>query len=143
MKFVVFILCMFATVSGQSQNKSRDTLYFEILCGFGAQTSKAIQTFKTIVELNDTAVIQNKLFADSKLEQVLAAITLRYYKTTSPLRLTESQEKKIQEISRFKDKFSLCFTCTFHQKGTVKELFNGKNYSGSYSIIESFLSNRL
>jgi hypothetical protein len=134
---------MLATVPGQSQNKTRDTLYIEISCGFGAQTSKAIQSFKTIVDLNDTAAIQNKLFADSKLEQVLAAITLKYYKRLSPLRLTDSQEKKLQEISKFKDKFSLCFTCTFQQQGTVKELFNRKEYVGSYSVIESFLSNRL
>jgi len=143
MKFVAFIFSLFVSSHGQAQDKPGDKLNLEILCGSGAQTSKDIQAFKIIVDLNDTTAISNKLFVGSKLEQVLSAITLRYYQTSGSFLLTEGQEKRIREISKFKDKFSLCFTCTFHQEGSVKRLFYRRNHLSSYSIIETFLSNKL
>ena len=143
MKIVAFILCVFVAVQGQSQEKIVDELNLQIFCGYGAQTSKDIQAFKTFVALNDTINLRNKLFDGSKLEQILSAITLKHYQVNGSLQLTQLEQKKVVEISKLKDKFSLCYTCTFHQEGTVKELFSRRKYSSSYAIIESFLSNKL
>lgn len=143
MKYIAFILCIFVSVYGQSQENIASTLSIEITCGFASQTSQDIQAFKSLINLNDTTAIRNKLFEGSKLEQILTAIILRYYKVNGLLRLTEDQQKKIIEVSKLKDRFSLCFTCTFHQEGTVKKLFNDKKYFNSYSIIERFLLERL
>jgi hypothetical protein len=142
MKLVAFILSIFVSFLCHSQDKTSDELYFDISCGFAAQTSKEIQAFKSIVDLGDTAAIADKLYLGSKLEQILAAIVVRYYQKNASFRLTKDQEKRMREISNLKYKFSLCFTCTFRQKGIVKELFDKKRYLASYSIIEYYLTRK-
>jgi len=134
---------MLATVGLFAQEKVEDDLNFEIFCGSGAHISKGIVLFKEIVDTHDTIALRKKLFADTKLEQILTAITLTYYRGNTHLRLTRNEQQKIKEISKFKDKFSVCFTCLFYQQGTVKQLFNRKKYLESYAIIESFLSDKL
>ena len=137
-----FIFCTFLSVLGYSQKKVSEELNLEIICGSGAYTAGEIQTFKYIVDRKDTLALRNKLFAGSRLEEVLAAITLKYLQSVDSIHLTQEENKKFDQISKYKDRFSLCFTCTFQQEGMVKDLFNRKKYSASYEIIESFLFNR-
>jgi len=139
MKAVVLILSLFVVVQAQSQNNDGDELDLQISCGFGGKSSFEILMFKKIVDRNDTWTLRRKLFSGSKLEQILSVIMLRRLEKRNSIKLTPDELKKLEDISNLEDKFSLCYTCTFGQEGTVKQLFYSKNYLASYNIIEGFL----
>ena len=141
MKVRVLILALLSTNLLMSQ-KLENKLDFQIMCGFAAYTSADIQDFKTFVDQKDSVTIKNKLFEGAEIEQILSAIILKHYNENSFLKLSKSEMGKIIEVSKSKSKFSICFTCTFQQEGTVKQLFNQKDYLPSYNIIEEYLLNK-
>src|SRR4026207_947085 len=100
MKVLVIILIILATTKLHSQNKPESELNFQIFCGHLAQTSKDIRSFKEIIDLKDTAFILKKLLKGSKLEQILSAITLKYYQASIGIELTKVEQKRLNQISR-------------------------------------------
>jgi hypothetical protein len=142
MKFRVLILAILLTHSVYSQNSSKEPLYIQITCGSGAQTTKEINRFKEEAQLKDSSIIKKKLIEGLEFDQVLSAIILWHYYLNRQVTLSPIEYKKITEISKSKRKFELCFTCTFHEKGTLKDLFNEKKAMCSYTIIKEYLLNK-
>jgi hypothetical protein len=143
MKFLVLIFFVLSNCELLSQDLVDSRLNFQVICGAGAETSIEIQEFKKIIELNDSGAINKKLISGTRIEKVLAALTLKFYQSKGSRQLTENQSETIRQISKFEDKFSLCFTCTFHQHGTIKQLFYRKRFSLSNSILENYLTQPL
>jgi hypothetical protein len=93
--------------------------------------------------LRDSIIIKKKLFKGSELEQVLSVIVLKHYQGNKLLELSHPEINQMRNNSRSKKKFTLCYTCLFHQQGTEKQLFGKRKYIGSYKIIRYYLINSL
>ncbi|WP_462253216.1 hypothetical protein [Ferruginibacter sp.] len=141
MNLKALILALLFTNVLYGQPNNNDLIYFQVICGAGAETAQEIQTLKNLVNLKDSISIRKKLFEGSSLEQVLSAIVLKHYYTDGFLKPSPEEHKKIRQVSNSKKKFMLCFTCTYHQEGKVKHLFHKKKYLLSYGIIKFYLFN--
>lgn len=141
MKFEALILALLFTNLSYSQPNNDGPIYFQVTCGGGAQTTAEIQTVKKLITLKDSTTIRKKLFEGSKLEQILSAIVLKQYYAEGFLKSSPEELKKIRQISNSKWKFTLCFTCTYHEQGKVKHLFHNKRNLFSYDIIKIYLFN--
>jgi hypothetical protein len=139
MKFRVLILVLLLTNHAFPQEGYKEPLFLSISCGFAAQTDQEIVNFRHHASLKDSVIIKKYLHDGSDLEQVLSAILLRYYYSKGQLQLSTYELRIISAISKSKRKYELCYTCTFQEKGTIKDLFKKKNETASYSIIEGYL----
>jgi hypothetical protein len=142
-----FILLLFILQPGNNiygQATKNTQVYFQVICGAGGYTSKEIASFRSsYCKLEDSSDLRAKLFYGSALEQILSAIILQHYYSEAQLKLSKNESDKIKQISKSKAKFSLCFTCTFQQEGTLKQLFNSQKYSTSLGILKEYLLNKI
>lgn len=136
MKCIVFLLSIFlsCTCIGQSE---KEKLYIKVICGAGTQNSEEIESFKLISSAKDSAEIRNKLIVGSDIEQVLSAILLLHYSSNGIFKLSHNELTKIKILSKSRRKFILCFTCTYHEEGTLKKLFKQK--LAAFEIIKQYL----
>ena len=136
MKLLLFIIGFILSHISFGQ-KEKEQLYFRVFCGGGAQTSKEIKSFKLISSLKDSVEIKTKLLEGSDLEQILSAIILTYYYSNGTLKLSHPLREKINNLSKSRRKFILCYTCTYHEEGTLKKLFKKK--TAAFIIIKGYL----
>jgi len=67
LKFLTLILGVHLSFALQGQSV-KEKLYFRVICGAGGQSSKEIDSFKSISSLKDSAEIKKKLFTGSDIE---------------------------------------------------------------------------
>jgi hypothetical protein len=129
MKTYLTLVCLFLSLASFSQKRDTGLIEFWVTCGAGAQTSEEIQLFQKLNKLNNYSTIRQKLFNGNEVETVLSAIILKHYLINNLIELTQAELDKIDQIAKSKKKYSLCFTCTFHEAGTLKQLFTKKGHS--------------
>ena len=140
--YLTFIYLLFSLVSF-SQKSNTDIVGFDVFCGAGAQTSKEIQVFQKLNDSKNYSAIRKKLFEGTSTEEVLSAILLIEYSSNKLVELTQGELDKINQIAKSERKFSFCFTCTFHEKGTLEQLFAKKRLFPVYELMKRSLLNTL
>jgi hypothetical protein len=126
MKKCLAIIYLLISLSSFSQKHQLEAIQFKITCGSGAFTSKEIEEFKILHTLGDVNTIRGKLIDGNDIEKVLSVIMLRHYAQNKIANITPIELKAIDRMKVSKRKFILCFTCTFHEKGTLKYFFKKK-----------------
>lgn len=142
MKIIFSILLIVQVTYAHAQKKGVE-IDLSIYCGFGAYTSDEIKAFKNLVTGKDTLTIRHKLFNGAAIEQIMSTIVLMHYHKNGPIKLSKREADKMFHVSNWRNTFLICYTCTFQQKGTVKQLFNRKKYLASYSVVEDYLFGKL
>jgi hypothetical protein len=139
MKILLLLFLLLTSMTSGAQNEDF-RIRFAVTCGAGAQTSNEIAAYKQLNEQKDYKSIREKLFTGNPLEQVLSVILLKYYSSTAVIELTKQEFKKIEQITKSKERFSLCFTCTFAEEGTIKQLFANKKEATYYLVKGTMLN---
>ena len=142
MRILLFSYILLSSFLSWSQNKHKKEIFFGVVCGSGAQTSEEIRSFKLLYELADYRKIREKLFDGSSIEQVLSAILLKYYLSTNTFNLTEPEKKKIDQLSKSRTRFEICYTCLYTRKGTLKQFFSEKDQV-NYQLVKHAMLNDL
>lgn len=132
--FLVIPVLLLSFIS-RSQSGEKGTIRFAVTCSAGAYTSPEIEDFKLLNEQKDYKTIRSKLFAENWKEQVLSAILLKHYSSTGRIELSKQELEKVHQIAKSGKRFFFCFTCSFSEEGTLKQLFAGK-YQVVYDILQ-------
>lgn len=110
-----------------AQRGDQNILDISVSCGFGAYTSKEIQSLQDLNSSKDFKAIKSKLLEGTDIEAVLSVIILKEYYTNKLFELNALELSKIRQLEKSNEKFSFCYTCTYQKRGTLKQLFSNKN----------------
>ena len=143
MKILLTLVYFLVSVCSFSQKGNADILHFSVVCGFGAQTSEEILAFHKLNNLKEYSMIRKMLLEGTDIEKVLSTIILKEHYLNNRVELTSIELDKINQIAKSNRRFSLCFTCTLQEDGTLKQLFTKKRLLPIYEIIKESLFSSL
>ena len=128
MRINILLIFFLISLSAKSQESDNKQIDFRISCGFAGMTSPEVQSIQYFMFL------KRKLFGNNNSEAILSAISLSELQSKKHLVLGADEQNKINEIKEWNIKYSLCYTCTGHYSGVVRELLQN-TWNESYSII--------
>ncbi len=124
MRQFIVILFFFTFLTGNAQENE---IRFLIACGIAGSTSPEVTNIQNLAESEDYSALKKNLFAADKAMAILSAIALDQLEADGFISLSEKEKQKIAEISNWKDRYSVCYTCTQHYTGTITDLFKASN----------------
>ena len=134
MRINILLIFFLISLSAKSQESDNKQIDFRISCGFAGMTSPEVQSIQYFTSKKNYMFLKRKLFGNNNSEAILSAISLSELQSKKHLVLGADEQNKINEIKEWNIKYSLCYTCTGHYSGVVRELLQN-TWNESYSII--------
>jgi len=134
MRINILFLSFLISLSAKSQESDTKQIDFRISCGYAGMTSPEVKSIQHLTTKPNYIILKKKLFGNNNSEAILSAISLSELQSKKYLVLGTDDQNRIDEIKKWNIKYSLCYTCTGHYSGTVRELLQNTR-NESYSII--------
>lgn len=120
---------------GQAQDNESKGITIRIACGFAGVTSPNIYNVRELIQSKGYFLLKRRIFSDDLATSVLSAIALKELKQQRLTDLTKDERDQINTIANTDKTYSVCFTCTGHFEGMIKELFTPKG-APAYLLIK-------
>jgi hypothetical protein len=114
------------TIDDDAASKNDDLIRIAISCGIAGYTDPDIMVLKKQDRSRNYDEVRAALFNGPEVQQLVSALMLEEYEATYKITLTQAEKEKIKTFGLAGKKFSLCYSCTFHYEGPVRELFRKK-----------------
>jgi hypothetical protein len=98
-------------------------------------TSPIINNVRELIQSKSYIFLRRRIFSEDLATSTLTAIALKELQQQRLISLTNEEQKRINSIASRKEAYSICFTCTGHFDGTIKELFSPTG-APAYSLIK-------
>ena len=137
---ILLFFCFISPLLCSAQKDEYLEIDIQISCGFAAVTSPIVDEVNKLVKRKAYSHLKLKLSSPNKSEALLSFIAIKELQTQQTLYLSPADLRKLSEIPKRKDKYSICYTCTGHFEGSTKELLS-KVISPAYQLIKSAIFN--
>jgi hypothetical protein len=127
---LILIITQLAFVTLFAQKTKTDKANIELHCGWAAWSCPEVIAYKKLVAAKNYPIIKSKLTNGSLTEKVLSAIALDELTRSQQVILTNEEEILFKSIRSSKDLLEICYTCTWHYKGKIREFFHPKKENG-------------
>lgn len=121
-RYPLLISFIFFFFDGDAQQKENTGINFKLSCGFAAINSAEVNHVQQSGKFKNYTLLKQNLFSSNKAEAVLSAILLQELVAKQLTDLTTDERNRINKISSWTDKYSICYTCTGHFEGKIKNL---------------------
>lgn len=128
MKFFFLVFFLLSSKVFLAQETENNSISFEIGCGWSGITSPEIFTSQELIQSKKYVLIKKRLFSGDWETAILSAISLCELERRNILFLSAEEQDQIIKISNSEREYSVCYTCTEHFQGTIKQLLtNNRN----------------
>jgi hypothetical protein len=128
--YLLILFTIFVANTSDAQKLSKDTAFIELACGIIGYTCPEIISYKKLVAAKKYDVVKEKLASGTITEKVLSAMVIEKLKQSHLVRLTAVEEKAYSNVITLKQRVQVCYSCTWHFKGTINEFFHPKKEGG-------------
>ena len=125
MKFLFSILISLALSGNLSAQKTTaDTAAIDFRCGWAAYSCPEIKEYQKLVASGSYELIRTKLVSGTLTEKVLSAMVITELTRAKRIELNASEEKLLKAITNSEERLEVCYTCTWHYRGSIKGFFH-------------------